>query len=187
MSKSRKGNNKRRNRKTRRHKLKGGETKAALYVWKNPYDKTLHKRIFVDDGMDYTDWITDAGYNLRWIAGEGGNTIPRKIEKDAAGEEVIHNINPYVKYLTADYSDGIGEELGGDDTARVDGPYVPPPPPSAPPASSAGILNANISEALNQINKTDLLKMANKLGLKTTGRLNKPELIPLIIDKLIQQ
>ena len=184
MGKSRKENSKRRNRKTRRHKLKGGsKTEAALYVWTDPDDKTLQKRIFVKRGINIDDSIADAVYQMRFFNDGFDNTIPRKIETDTDGEEVIHNINPYVKYLTADYSDGMGEV---DDTATDDGSYVPPTP-SAPPASSAGILNANISEALNQINKTDLLKMANKLGLKTTGRLNKPELIPLIIDKLIQQ
>ncbi len=91
-------------RKTRRRKLKGGrESKVALYVWKNPDDKTFQKRVFVEDyGMDYTDYITDAGYNLRWIAGEGGNTIPRK----PAGINGYQDIKPYVKYMTADYAEG---------------------------------------------------------------------------------
>ncbi len=90
--------------KTRRRKLKGGrESKVALYVWKNPDDKTFQKRVFVEDyGMDYTDYITDAGYNLRWIAGEGGNTIPRK----PAGINGYQDIKPYVKYMTADYAEG---------------------------------------------------------------------------------
>jgi hypothetical protein len=104
-------------RKTRRRNLKGGRpSKVALYVWKNPDDTTFQKRVFVeDDGMDYIDSITDAGYNLRWLAGEGGNTIPRK----PAGIDKYQDIKPYVKYMTADYAEGNSNvNMSGEDLNR---------------------------------------------------------------------
>lgn len=183
MGKSRKGNSKRRNRKTRRHKLKGGETKAALYVWKNPDDKTFHKRIFVDDGMNYQDSIADAGYQLRWFAGEGGNTIPRK----PAGTNTYEDIKPYVKYLTADYSEG-KEGVNYSDSAKTGSAYTPPPP-SAPPPQSASDINAKFSNALAGVRKDVLAQIAKNLGisLTTKPKIKNDELIQLIKDKLVEQ
>jgi hypothetical protein len=188
MGKSRKENSKRRNRKTRRHKLKGGsKTEAALYVWKDPDDKTLQKRIFVKRGINIDDSIADAVYQMRFFNDGFDNTIPRKIETDTDGEEVIHNINPYVKYLTADYSDGMGEV---DDTARVDGPYVSPTP-SAPPEPMAGDLNnKKIEVALKDVKKDALNQISKNLGIldeKTRSKKRIDQLIPLIIEKLIQK
>lgn len=193
MGKSRKENSKRRNRKTRRHKLKGGsKTEAALYVWKDPDDKTLQKRIFVKRGINIDDSIADAVYQMRFFNDGFDNTIPRKIETDTDGEEVIHNINPYVKYLTADYSDGIGEELVLGETARVDGPYVPPPPPTVPSAPPLPVsdINAKFSRALNGITIGKLKEIATLFNVGKSSEINKfnlsrrDELIQLIIRKL---
>jgi hypothetical protein len=99
MGKSTKRRNIKR-RKTRRRKVKGGRaSKAMLYVWQDKDDKTFQKRIFVDDGMDYKDSVTDAGYNLRFLDDGFDNTIPRK--KD--GEGNLMNINPFIKTIKADY------------------------------------------------------------------------------------
>ena len=180
MGKSRKGNSKRHNQKTRRYKLKGGETKAALYVWKNPHDKTFHKRIFVDDGMDYGDSIVDAGYQLRWFAGEDGNTIPRKPD----GTNTYQDIKPYVKYLTADYSEG-KEGVNYSDSAKTGSAYTPPPP-SAPPPQSVSDINAKISKALAGVKKDELEKIAKNLGISLIPKSKNDKLIQLIKAKLVE-
>ncbi len=178
MGKSRKVNSKRRNRKTRRYKLKGGrETKAALYVWKNPDDKTFHKRIFVDEGMDYGDSIADAGYQLRWFAGEGGNTIPRK----PAGTDKFEDIKPYVKYLTADYGDGNGEvntrsENSNQESSVNVSEYEPITP---------GIRN-KAQTALNTVRIADLKRVVRALGIQEwqNGE-TKQNLIDRIIPNIL--
>lgn len=87
-------------RKTRRRKVKGGrKTKASLFVWQSPDDKTLHKRIFVKQGMDYDDSVTDAGYQIRFFDNGFDNTIPRKTDKEGK----LMGINPFIKTIEADY------------------------------------------------------------------------------------
>ena len=99
MGKSTKRRNIKR-RKTRRRKVKGGRaSKAMLYVWQDEDGKTFHKRIFVDDGMDYKDSVTDAGYNLRFLDDGFDNTIPRK--KDDKNN--LMDIKPFIKTIEADY------------------------------------------------------------------------------------
>jgi hypothetical protein len=176
-------------RKTRRRKLTGGrdrKSKVALYVWKNLDDKTFQKRIFVeDDGTDYTDWITDAGYNLRWLAGEGGNTIPRK----SVGVDKYQDIKPYVKYMTADYSEGDVDETAKVVEKPTDDSYTRPPP-SAPPLQLAGDLNNKIAGAFKDVKRDELAKIAKNLGISSEqirSATPKDKLIQLIVEKLVRQ
>lgn len=167
--------------------VKGGsKTEAALYVWKDLDDKTLQKRIFVKQGINMGDSITDAGYQMRFFNGDFNDTIPRKTDEDAEGNPVIQNVNPYVKYLTADYSDGdVGEtaEIG---EVGIDNGYMPPPPMTI----SANIDKTKLENALKGVKRTELNKIAKNLGLsdKKIGSITKIDvLMPLIVEELVRQ
>jgi len=168
--------------------VKGGsKTEAALYVWKDLDDKTLQKRIFVKQGINMGDSITDAGYQMRFFNGDFNDTIPRKTDEDAEGNPVIQNVNPYVKYLTADYSDGdVGEtaEIG---EVGIDNGYMPPPPPMT---ISANIDKTKLENALKDVKKDGLKQIAENLGIldeKARNKTRADRLIQLIVEELVRQ
>jgi hypothetical protein len=191
MGKSIKRNGRRRIRKTRRHKLKGGrKTEAALYVWKNPDNKTFQKRIFVKQGMDYGESIADAGYQMRFFNGDFGDTIPRIPDTEEDGNLVIHNINPYVKYLTADYSDGDVDEIEGAYAETGDKTYVPPLLSAATPMN---VDKTKLASAFDRVTKQKIIEIAIGLGIKDDKgkitdktKIKKSELISSIILQLTQ-